>query len=521
MTQRFHMSRRNFIGLTTMSGGLFLASQFIPARWHSPALAVACPQLLYGIQSGDVTNDSAVIWSRSDRPARMIVEYAEDENFSDTKKVIGEAALIDSDYTAKLNLQDLPPGTKIFYRVIFQDLENISLYSKSLVGSFFTAPVNNQDIRFLWSGDMAGQGWGINLEWGGMKIFETMRNMQPHFFIHCGDRIYADSPIPPVKKLADGTVWKNVTTEAKSKVAETLDEFRGNYAYNLMDVNVRRFNAEVAQYVLWDDHETTNNWYPQERLTDDERYQMKSAALLSARAKQAFVEYTPIRATSDIGHINRMFSHGPLMDLFLLDMRSYRGPNTSNRQQQRGPETEFLGRNQLQWLKRKLMESSATWKIIAADMPIGLIVRDGKSNFDNMANGDGPPLGRELEMADLLRFIKKQEIKNVVWFTADVHYTAAHYYDPKKARFMDFIPFWEFVSGPLHAGSFGPNRLDNTFGPQLKFQKTREDRRARLSPVDGLQFFGQVDINGNNRELTVSLKDLTGATLYHVDLHPN
>jgi phosphodiesterase/alkaline phosphatase D-like protein len=33
--------------------------------------------------------------------------------------------------------------------------------------------------------------------------------------------------------------------------------------------------------------------------------------------------------------------------------------------------------------------------------------------------------------------------------TADVHYTAAHYFDPNKAAFQDFDPFWEFVSGPI------------------------------------------------------------------------
>jgi phosphodiesterase/alkaline phosphatase D-like protein len=50
-------------------------------------------------------------------------------------------------------------------------------------------------------------------------------------------------------------------------------------------------------------------------------------------------------------------------------------------------------------------------------------------------------------------------------------YTAAHYYDPNKAAFQDFEPFWEFVSGPLHAGSFPQNQLDNTFGPQLVYVK--------------------------------------------------
>ena len=78
----------------------------------------------------------------------------------------------------------------------------------------------------------------------------------------------------------------------------------------------------------------------------------------------------------------------------------------------------------------------------------------------------GRPLGRELEFAELFRFIRDQGIRNVVWLTADVHYTAAHRYDPNRAQFQEFAPFWEFVSGPLNAGTFGPNPLDATFGPR-------------------------------------------------------
>ena len=77
-------------------------------------------------------------------------------------------------------------------------------------------------------------------------------------------------------------------------------------------------------------------------------------------------------------------------------------------------------------------------------MPIGLMVRDadrgGQRTFEAFANGDGPPLGRELELAELLSFLKAEGIRNVVWITADVHYAAAHHYDPERAAFTDFHP---------------------------------------------------------------------------------
>ncbi len=484
------------------------------------AVAAEPPAQPYGVQSGDVTADSAVIWGRSDGPARMVVEVATDPEFSDARRIEGPAALEDSDFTAKVDVTGLPSGQRIHYRVTFVDLNDISVAGEPMTGSFRTAPSGAQDIRFVWAGDTAGQGWGINKAWGGMKIYRAMAGVEPHFFIHNGDYVYADGPIPAEKKLPDGTVWRNVTTPQTDKVAETLDEFRGRYRYNLMDTNVRAFNATVPQYVQWDDHETVNNWYPQEMLDGDDRYTVKSAALLAARAKQAFAEYTPIRYSSEQERIYRMFHYGPAMDLFMIDMRSYRGPNGTNRQPEMGPDTAFLGAGQVKWLKQRLLASTATWKVIASDMPIGLVVRDGKEHFENMANGDGPALGRELEFANLLRFIKDEGIRNVVFFTADVHYTAAHYYDPAKAQFTDFSPFWEFVSGPLNAGTFGPNDLDNTFGPQVVFQKAPSDGRVNLPPSAGLQFFGQVDIDGRTRVMTVALKDLSGATLYEVDLKP-
>lgn len=70
-------------------------------------------------------------------------------------------------------------------------------------------------------------------------------------------------------------------TGAKVKVAETLDEFRGQHLYILMECNVKAFNAQVPMIAQWDDHEVTNNWYPKEILSADDRYTEKSMAFLS------------------------------------------------------------------------------------------------------------------------------------------------------------------------------------------------------------------------------------------------
>ena len=49
------------------------------------------------------------------------------------------------------------------------------------------------------------------------------------------------------------------------------------------------------------------------------------------------------------------------------------------------------------------------------------------------------------------------------------------------------MPFWEFVAGPIHAGTFGPNALDPTFGPEVRFQWAPPPGTGNLAPWDGLQ----------------------------------
>jgi alkaline phosphatase D len=138
-----------------------------------------------------------------------------------------------------------------------------------------------------------------------------------------------------------------------------------------------------------------------------------------------------------------------------------------------------------------------------------------------VANGDpGAPLGRELELADLLRDLKRNRVANVVWITADVHYCAAHHYDPSRAAFTDFLPFWEFVAGPLHAGTFGPSELDKTFGPDAKFVGIPPGMKPNRPPSDGLQFFGLLRVDARTHALTAELRDLAGKTLYSVELPP-
>jgi alkaline phosphatase D len=481
----------------------------------------SAPVMEQGIQIGDVTDGRAIIWSRSDQPSRMMVEYAFNQQFTDSVMVSGPYATPESDFTARQDLIDLPLGADVFVKVWFEDLTNERNPSDPVTGHFHTIG-KHEDVHFVWGGDTAGQGWGINEAFGGMKIYEAIREVQPQFFIQSGDNVYSDGPISKIAEAENGQIWTNRVEFGVGKVAETLDEFRGRYKYNLLDDNLRRFNAEVPQIWQWDDHEVAKNWSDSKDLSGDSRYTVTDVPLLVARATQAFREYAPLRPhdAEESERIYRKISYGSLLDVFVLDMRSYRGPNTANLQPVESDETAFLGEEQVDWLEQELEDSRAVWKVISADMPIGLNISDDYVNdpprrWEGVANGnDGSPAGRELEIARLLSFTKHQHIKNVVWLTADVHYAAAHYYDPDKAATDDFSPFWEFVAGPLNAGTFGPNTTDGTFGPRVVFYKAPPAGQANLSPYAGLQFFGEVNIDSRTKAMRVDLKDINGDVVF-------
>ena len=507
-----------------------------------------------GIATGDVTADSAVLWSRASGPGRMLATLRAVDDGGATlsgrgafeRTLRGPRATQASDFTAKIHAGHLPANTRFALEISFEDEDGAA--GETINGTFRTAPDTgtfqsgtkgqgrskadgspSSVQSFVWTGDTAGQGWGINEEIGGMRGYQAMHNTRPDFFIHSGDTIYADGPIAATVVEPDGQIWRNLVTEEVSKVAETLTEFRGRHRYNSMDANMRAMFADVPVIAQWDDHETHNNWYPGQ-IIDDARYTVRDVNTLAARGRQAWQENMPIADSSALwrpgtfddggqyqpARIYRKISRGPQLDIFCLDMRTYKSPNTDGKE---AYATSILGQEQVDWLIREVSKSKATWKVIANDLPLGVVVPDGPVNEESVSNRDnGAPLGRELEIAGVLSAFKRNRVKNVVWLTADVHYCAAHHYSPERAAFTDFDPFWEFVAGPISAGSFGPNAMDGTFGPEVVFSKA--GRSVNQSPRDGeSQFFGHVQL-GEDNTFTASLRNANGATVFSKVLTP-
>src|SRR5258705_6524493 len=139
MTIRF--SRRRFL---STSAGLFgtIAMPYL-------SRSADRPQITHGVQSGDMGADGGVVWARADRPSQMMVEVSTAESFANARALPPISALPESDFTAKMLLENLPAGQQIFYRVRFRDLSHPEILSEPVIGRFRTAPGDRRDVSFV------------------------------------------------------------------------------------------------------------------------------------------------------------------------------------------------------------------------------------------------------------------------------------------------------------------------------------------------------------------------------------
>jgi alkaline phosphatase D len=517
------LSRRQFCAAATSltSGAALGGCAVAPTISHGAAR----PRITHGVQAGDLSPTGGIIWARADRPAQLHVEIATTERFADPIRLPPAMAIPNTGMTAQVALPALPRGQKLFYRARFVSPTDARAWSETASGSLSTLKDNAAPVRFVWGGDTAGQGYGIDPARGGMQTYAAMLAMRPDFFIHSGDTIYADGPVPPTIALPDGSLWQNRISDGVEQVAQTLEAFRGRHRYNLTDEHVRAFNAAVPGYYHWDDHEVLNNHSPSTDLAADSRYGAVTRTQLQQRSLRAFREMLPvdINAQSRNGTYRSVRLNDQL-ELFSLDLRSYRAANRPAARTRSG--YPLLGQAQFRWLRRALLRSTARWKIIACSQPIGVAIADDfrtGEGMEGIASGTpGAPAYREAELARLLRDLKAGGVRNLLWLTADVHYAAAHHYHPERAAVADFDPFWEFVAGPLHAGTFPAGPLDNTFGPQAEFYAgPLPGEGVNLPPSANRQYFGMVELDGRSGTLSVQLIDRTGARLYERTLVPD
>jgi alkaline phosphatase D len=383
----------------------------------------------------------------------------------------------------------LAPARRYSYRVRF------GRAGPSARGSFRTPPVETKaaPVRLAFGGDVAGQNVCRDAV-EGFPIMDTIRAWRPDVFVGLGDMIYADNACEATGR------YGNAQLAGDFGPATDLEGFWAHWRYNRADPASQRLLGSTSYIGVWDDHEVINDFGP---LTD-----------LAPIGLRAFLDYTPI---SSAPRLYRSLRWGQHLELFVLDTRSYRDPNSAPDSLDQ-PKT-MLGREQLAWLKEGLAGSDATWKVIVSSVPMSIPTgfpaangRDGWANFDQ-------DTGFENELLDILSFMAEKGIDNSVWITTDVHFAEVFRYSPFPAD--PGFAVHEIATGPLNSGIFPNPSVDTTLNPEVLFFHGPASPDDVTSWDQAKQWFnfGTLEV-GAHGDLTAEVLDAAGVSRFSLTREP-
>lgn len=364
--------------MTPLSRRRFLGG-LAAAATLTPSRRAHAASLSFGPASFDVTSTAALVWLRATASAQVRVEYGTSADLAGAALTTPVAATEATDGTVVTDLSGLTPDTEYFYRGVVSDDGSDAV--KGAIGRFRTAPTAPREFQFAWSGDMeAGH--------RPYALLDHVTALHPDFFLMVGDTMYADVP--------------------KAQFVPALAHYRAKHRENREDGPLQRMLAAMPAAAIWDDHEVVNDV--------DHTY----PAL--GEGRQAFREYWPVRASDTL---YRRFAWTSAAEIFVLDCRSYRSPKG----QSDGPGKTMLGPTQKAWLKDELEASTATFKFVVSSIP--LLPPSRPDSWSGYAT----------ERRELLDFIRRERIRNVVVLSADIH--MALDYEANGVQ--------EYVAGPIGA----------------------------------------------------------------------
>jgi alkaline phosphatase D len=402
-------SRRRFLAgaggiavATALGGGESLANADRPRR---PSLRGG--RFDEGVLSGDPAPDAITLWTRvadAEGSGTVELEVARDRGF---RRVVARELVRTSDgraHSVKARLSGLRPYEQYWYRFSTRG-------SESPVGRFRTAlPADSRaPVRFAFFSCQ-------DYSFGYFNAQALLAREDIDFVVCLGDYIYAEAQYAP----GDGRGGLRTDTAG---LAETLEQYRAKYALYRTEAALRRMHARFPMISIWDDHEVQNNYAggagPTGGLPVDERY----TEARRAAAYRAFFESMPtFGAKRGTNRIYRSLRFGRTVELILLDQRQYRADQPCEDRQIGPPCPElddprtFLGRRQMNFVKRRLSHSRAAWKVLANQVMVMPTIYPGGDyiGFDSWQGYPG-------ERRELLAHIRRKRIEDVVFVTGDIH----------------------------------------------------------------------------------------------------
>ncbi len=454
-------------------------------------------QLVNGVASGETTPTSTLLWARSNSSGPVTFVMATDSAFANI--IASQAVLVeDTTLPAKVTFGGLAPATRYYYRATDA--------STDVATGTFKTPAND--------GAFHGFRMGVSGDWRGeLAPFPSLRNVASRnldMWYSLGDTIYADIATPDVPAAQ----------------ATTLAEYRAKHNENLRDhlgLNVHRdIRQSTSVWAMIDDHEVTNDFAGGALISSDPRFtgpagDLINTSTLFTTGLQAFQEYHPIapRVWSGTGDartdgrpdLYRTQRFGRDAQFFALDERSFRDaelPDADISSQASiaqfviasfNPARTLLGAPQLNRFKADLLEAQAagvTWKFVMTPEPI--------QNLGPLAAADRFE-GYSAERNALLNFIVQNDIRNVVFITADIHGTLVNNLTYNLAPFQPqrLTSSWEISTGsgaffapfgPTVAGAAAQLNIPGSIPLATYLSLPSQDQESYISAVINTQLFG-------------------------------
>ena len=350
----------------------------------------------HGVASGDATTDKVIIWTRitTDAPSATVKwRIAKDSLFSNIVDQGTYTTDGSRDFTVKVDVQDLEPGTWYFYE--FEDEQG----RLSPRGRTKTIPTDLTNFR----------------------IAQLSCASYPHGFFNVYDRISERNDIDAVFFLGDYIYEYGLNEYGKNPQRKpdpendivSLSDYRTRYSQARLDTMLQKIHQQYTFYNIWDDHEFADNSWRDGANNHDPNRQGSWNARKSA-ALQAYYEWVPIREVDPDNkfRIYRSLKLGDLAEVFFLDTRIIA---RDYEKEPDGPNKRLIGEEQMEWLQQGLKNSTAKWKIIAQQVMMSPLT------LGNIVFNTDQWDGYSYERKRLFDFINENDIKNIVTLTGDIH----------------------------------------------------------------------------------------------------
>lgn len=363
------------------------------------SLDTALAPFYHGVASGDPLADAVIIWTRVTTPDTGTITgnwyFATDVNFTNTIQNGQYTTDASRDYTVKIDVQNLQPGTYYYYRFEYQG-------NFSLTGRTKTAPTGSIDnLRFAVVSCS-------DYENGYFNAYESLNNRNDFdAVIHLGDYIY---------EYGVGTNIPGREHEPANEIV-TLGDYRGRFSHYRLDAQLRVLHQNYPFITIWDDHESANNSWSGGAQNHTPGTEGNWADRLN-NSKTAYFEWMPIRDQAAPNQFRgyRNIKYGDLANLIVVDTRiEGREEESSSPSVYNDPNRTLLGATQADWLELQLQDTSTQWKVIANQVMMAPLTLG--STILNPDQWDGYPAERQRIYNNILN----NDIDNVVVLTGDIH----------------------------------------------------------------------------------------------------